>query len=395
MEAARLATHLSRKASSREKENAANHREGPHALVHVYYSPVRSRTMKRFLYVFLIVVFSLVLNCSEDENTGSFEAGVLPEADGAAGSDAGSFLQCESSEAEILINCVQQNRYVADLWFIAQERPPGSEHWQAVQDLCAEWFEEFGYQVERQTYATGVNVIGVKPGNDLVDEQVVVSAHYDHLAGCPGADDNATGVAGVLEVARVLSLGVFARTLVVACWDEEERGLIGSRNYVQRASEQQEIIRVGYVFDSIGYKSDQPDSQRVPVGLDVLFPDQLAELEANEYRGDFVTLIHDADSDAYAESMVQIADQIGLPVAKLGLAPELITSGLVFDLLRSDHRSFWEAQYPAIMITDTAEFRDPNYHCRDGIDHISNLDHGFSVQIIQATIGSVAAALEF
>ena len=97
-------------------------------------------------------------------------------------------------------------------------------------------FASLGYTVEREAYGTGVNVIGVLDGTSAPAEQVVISAHYDSVANCPGADDNGSGVAGVLEAARVLSTSQHKRTLVVACWDEEEKGLIGSSAFVARAA---------------------------------------------------------------------------------------------------------------------------------------------------------------
>src|SRR5690606_20146741 len=134
-----------------------------------------------------------------------------------------------------LSQCVEAARYQADLEAIAMPREPESAHWQAVQDLCAERLEGLGFTVERHAYATGVNVIGVREGTSEPQRRVLVGAHYDHIAGCAGADDNASGVAGALEAARVLAMASFPRTLVVACWDEEERGLIGSRAYAERA----------------------------------------------------------------------------------------------------------------------------------------------------------------
>ena len=121
-----------------------------------------------------------------------------------------------------LVNAVDGARYKADLDFISKPRPPGSAHWKAVQDRCASRFSELGYTVELHAYETGVNVLGVKAGAGRAGEQVVVSAHYDHIENCDGADDNGTGVAGLLETAGVLSKDRFDRTLVLACWDQEE-----------------------------------------------------------------------------------------------------------------------------------------------------------------------------
>jgi len=82
----------------------------------------------------------------------------------------------------------------------ADVRPPGSPHWQAVQDLCADRLAEYGYQVVLDDYGTGINVIGRRLGKSAPEQTVVVAAHYDHIDECAGADDNASGVAATLEI---------------------------------------------------------------------------------------------------------------------------------------------------------------------------------------------------
>jgi Zn-dependent M28 family amino/carboxypeptidase len=262
-----------------------------------------------------------------------------------------------------------------------------------VRALCAERLEALGFAVELQAYATGTNVIGVKAGMGDSDQRVLVAAHYDHIPGCPGADDNASGVAGLLEVARVLAQAELERTLVVACWDEEERGLIGAAAYARRARDRGEQIVANYTFEMIGVKKTEPGSQAMPAGLELLFADQAAEVEANEYRGDFIALIYDTSHSGQAVAdMLEMADDVGLSAIELGLSDALKNSNLVADLRRSDHAPFWEVDLPSIMITDTSEFRYPQYHCRDGDDVIDNLDPAFSAQVIQATVGSAALA---
>ena len=166
---------------------------------------------------------------------------------------------CDSSSVDHLVTCVDADRFHEDLVTVTGIRPPASPHWQEVQDLCAERLTALGFEVERQSYGTGVNVIGTLPGSDLASEHVVVSAHYDHIPDCAGADDNASGIAGVLELARVLSMGRYRRTAVIACWDEEERrenavnAALGSQAYATRARQRDETITASWVFDGIGY----------------------------------------------------------------------------------------------------------------------------------------------
>lgn len=297
---------------------------------------------------------------------------------------------CGTGSAEALGQCVERARWEADLSTIAMERVPESAHWQVVQDLCADRLTSLGFTVERHTYATGVNVVGVRTGTTLPAEQVLVAAHYDHIPGCDGADDNASGVAGALEAARVLSMVPLDRTLVVACWDEEERGLIGSEAYAARAASRGDDI-VGYFnFEMIGYRDTTPGSQTVPAGLDVLFRDQTRELERNMNRGDFVAVIADPASMAQVDALERHADRIGLPFIPLVLPAELLGSILVADLRRSDHASFWDAGFPAMMLTDTSEFRYRQYHCTEGDDVVANLDGAFASAIVTITVAAAA-----
>lgn len=290
---------------------------------------------------------------------------------------------------------VDADRYAADLGVIAAPRAPGSAHWQRVQDMCAERFAELGFEVERHEYTTGVNVIGTRAGTTLPDERVVVSAHYDGTSTtCAGADDNATGVAGVLEAARVLAQAPHARTLVVACWDEEERGLIGSYAWVQRALAAGEKIVASFVFEMIGYRNTATSSQRVDAGLAGVFPQQTAAIHANQDRGDFILVIRDVASEAQVAGFEATAASVGLPVVTLPVSEMLKKSNLGAGLRRSDHSSFWVADIPAVQITDTAEFRNSNYHCNAGPDTLADIDIGFATQVTQATVGALESVLD-
>lgn len=294
---------------------------------------------------------------------------------------------------QTLMAMVDKQRYVADLTFIAQERPPESPHWQAVQDMCLQRFAELGFDATLHVFATGVNVIGVKEGSLLPDEQILVSAHYDHLVECEGADDNASGVAGTLELARVLSERVFQRTLVVACWDQEEWGMVGSKAYAKEAKVRGDDIKVSYVFEMIGYASSLPDSQEIPFGFDLIFPEDVQKLTDNEFRGDFIAVVADDLALPEAERLVEFGAGVDLPGITLVLTQTQKNSVLFHDLRRSDHSSFWDQDYPAMMITDTANFRNKNYHCTDGPDSVDRLDHDFATKVIQATSGAAANSL--
>ena len=300
--------------------------------------------------------------------------------------------QCSDSP-ESMADCAEQSRYEDDLRFVAQARSPNSDHWQAVQDLCFDRFTELGYETTRAAYPTGVNVIGRRQGRTLPLEHVVVAAHYDHIAGCDGADDNATGVAGTLEVARVLAEADYDRSLVVACWDQEEAGLIGSRVFVMDAMANDDDIIANFNFEMIGFTSDAPGSQSVPLGFDAVFPEAYGKVEAGGFVGNFITIVADDLSRNAALALIRHADRLDLPSVALELDAVLKTNPLLRDLRRSDHATFWDADFPALMITDSANLRYDNYHCASGPDSVELLDHEFAGKVVAATVGAAVETL--
>jgi len=299
------------------------------------------------------------------------------------------------STANDLIACVDESRLAVDIHTIAFERVPGSAHWQAVQNLCRARLEEAGYDLELHAYDTGVNVIGRRPGTKAEPADVIVSAHYDHIPGCAGADDNASGVAATLEIARLLALGDHANNVVIACWDEEELGLIGSRTYADRAKAAGQHILAMFSFDGIAFATDAPNSQALAPGFDMLFPEQTAALVARGLRGDFILAIGDERSAPITARLAAHADTLALETSVLQVSEELKTAAQTRELRRSDHASFWFAGYPGIIISDTANYRNPNYHCGNGtLDVPSTLDVGFATRVTKATLGAAFDALD-
>ncbi len=305
----------------------------------------------------------------------------------------GALPACGEGAPLALARCVDGARYQADLEAVAMERAPGNAHWQAVQDLCASRLTSLGFTVERHAYGTGVNVVGVREGAAEPARRVLIGAHYDHIRGCAGADDNATGVAGALEAARVLAVRRYPRTLVVACWDEEERGLLGSRAYARRAQAQGEVVDAYFNFEMIGYVDRAPNSQRLPPGVNLVFPAAAREWEERERRGDFVAAIGNERAAAAMEALERAADRLEFPYIPLRLSAQLMSSPLVGDLRRSDHASFWDNGFPGIMLTDSSEFRYDRYHCTNGPDLASNLDRTFASNVVAITVAAAAESL--
>ena len=331
---------------------------------------------KRFYIV--IAFFSLLsLNCSENKG----------------------FSPVHAATPVNIMNYVDGNRYARDLSLISVDRTLGSPGHQMVQDLCAGRLRELGYKVELDSYGTGVNVIGRIEGKDNPGEAVILSAHYDSRnAGCPGADDNASGVAGVLEAARVLVNAGYSRTLIIALWDEEEKGLVGprglhgSRAYAGRARLEGKQIILAMVFEMIGYKSSVPGSQKFPARFKKMFPAEMSKVAANKNRGDFICLTVNEEAKPYSDIYSGFAEAIALPSLTLNITHEIIN---IHDFRRSDHTAFWENGYSAMMIGDTINYRNNSYHCNNGrVDSVSRLDTAFARDTIKAAAATMAQILE-
>ncbi len=299
-----------------------------------------------------------------------------------------------------IMRYVDNSRYEADLSRIAIERVLRSPGHDVIRELCASRLKELGFTVELDSYGTGVNVIGRLEGTDKSGEEVFISAHYDSkYKGCPGADDNASGVAGALEAARVLSKGRYHRTLVVALWDEEEkglkspRGLIGSRSFAARAKKRGERIVLAMVFEMIGYRSSDPGSQSVPGIWKKYFPAETGKIAANKNRGDFISVTVKNDSGIYSDIFNGFADSLALPEITFKLSTSVSNN---HEFRRSDHAAFWENGYPAMLISDTTSCRNRNYHCHFGrVDDVSKLDIDFACNTVRAAVATAAFVLSY
>ncbi len=283
-------------------------------------------------------------------------------------------------------------RYQADLEGLEGVRAPGTPGWTDARERCRSTFEDLGLQVEEHSFSAngldGVNVLGRMPGSDNAGT-VVISAHYDGVPDCPAADDNGSGVAGVLEAARVLADGAFTHDLLFACWDLEEDGLLGSEAWVLDNAGAEPVAMM-WSLEMIGYASDEPGSQQLPFGFDLAFPDQAESIAANDDRGDFIAWIGSEDAAGALDAFESQAAADGLPVETISLTSAQTSSPLFADFQRSDHASFWAAGIPAVMLTDTANFRNTHYHCADGPDTADRLDQAFATKTIAALVETTA-----
>jgi hypothetical protein len=217
-------------------------------------------------------------------------------------------------------------------------------------------FRDFGYQVHAQPFEvegrTVKNLEAPLVGTSLSTEIVVVGAHYDTVQGSPGADDNASGIAAVMESARLLASTNLARTVRFVAFVNEESpffqsGLMGSRIYARQARSRGERIVAMISVESVGFYSDEPGSQRYPFPFGLLYPG----------TANFIGFVANPSSRTLLRRVIaSFRDYATIPSE--GAAPPGWMPGVGW----SDHWSFWEEGYEAIMVTDTALYRNPHYH---------------------------------
>ncbi|PRP96749.1 Aminopeptidase S [Enhygromyxa salina] len=299
-----------------------------------------------------------------------------------------------SEAAGAIADEIDAARYEADLRLIAAARPPGSDHWKLVQDHCLAVFEAAGFAATRfEVGDSGVSVVGRKDGARPELPGVVIGAHYDHIEGCAGADDNASGTAAVLELGRVLGAREWDRTLTVACWDEEETRLGGSQAWVDAAVADDREIALYVNFDAVGFANSEPHSQKLPPGAELLFAKQIRMLEAQDFRADFIAILADTSAHDAAAYVLAHAARVELPAALLEIPTGLKNGAALSELRRSDHASFWRHDIPAVFLSDTADFRTDTYHCIGRPDTVETLDLAFATKVVRATTGAVAELL--
>ncbi|MEX2588602.1 MAG: M20/M25/M40 family metallo-hydrolase [Chitinophagales bacterium] len=307
--------------------------------------------------------------------------------------------EIETYEVKIVADAIQQivdrvdsQRLKSTIQFIAQVRHPndGLAHLNAVKDTIERLFFDYGLDTSRQafTYSSyqAHNIFGFLEGQVAQDTTYIIDAHFDGVQGSPGADDNASAVVGMLEAARILSDYQFARSIRFIGFDQEEAGLIGSQAYVQQGISGNEHIAGVFNFEMIGYYSEQNNSQNFPPGFDILFPDAHSQVQAENSRGNFITNVANTASEPLKEAFDAAAANYVPDLRVISLAVSG-TGHVAPDLRRSDHASFWDAGYQALMLTDGSNFRNPNYHTAN--DTIGSLNYTFMANVVKATIAAV------
>jgi Zn-dependent M28 family amino/carboxypeptidase len=213
------------------------------------------------------------------------------------------------------------------------------------------------------------------PGSERPDEILLAGAHYDTVKGSPGADDNASGIAGVLELGRLLRDAEPARTIRLVAFVNEEPPFfffreMGSMVYAKAAKGRGDDIRMMLSLEMIGWYSDTPGSQRYPPLFHWFYPD----------RGNFIGFVSNLRSRrALRQAVAAFREASDFPVESL--ASPAFVPGVAW----SDQLSFWREGYPALMVTDTAFHRNPYYHtARDTPD---TLDYPRMARVVDGLAG--------
>jgi hypothetical protein len=238
-----------------------------------------------------------------------------------------------------------------------------------------------GYHVASQSYqalhAAVRNVHAEVPGHERADEIVVLGAHYDSVVGCPGANDNASGVAALIELARLAAGRRFACTVRFVAFVNEEppfyfTGSMGSRVYARQSRAQGDRIVAMLSLETMGCYSDRRGSQRYPFPFGLLYP----------RTGNFIAFVGNMRSRALVRRCVGAFRRAARFPSEAAAAP-----GYLPGVFWSDHWSFWREGYRAVMVTDTAPFRYPHYHT--AADTPAQVDYERLARVVDGLTGVV------
>jgi aminopeptidase YwaD len=272
---------------------------------------------------------------------------------------------------------VDRSRIIRSLQRIVGERSPfgDARHLAAVEEFIKAEFASYGLAVESDSFSyrgESFHNIVARLGKSKSEPLIIVGAHFDSVVGTPGADDNASGVAVLLEAARLFAQLNLATQVLFCAFNLEELNMIGSTVFARKLKMDGAKIAAMVSLEMVGYTDPRPGSQKLPAGLSRFYPD----------RGDFIGVVGNWQSNAllhkFAAGMRQAAK---LQVETLSVPGK----GMILPAVRlSDHAPFWDLGYPALMITDTSFYRNPHYHA--GTDLIETLDIDFMANVCEGVV---------
>jgi Zn-dependent M28 family amino/carboxypeptidase len=234
---------------------------------------------------------------------------------------------------------------------------------------------EHEFQASGQTFVN-LEVTAAQAGTTPEKGCIVVGAHYDTVPGTPGADDNGSGVAALLELVAELGTLRLERSLRFVFFPNEEPPFfpdagMGSAAYAAHLRNAGQDVLVMLSLEMLGYYSDRAHSQKYLPGMSLFYPD----------RGDFIGFVSNLRSRRQLRDVKRaFQESSAFPCESLAAPEWTVVVGL------SDHRSFWREGYPALMVTDTAFMRNPHYH--QATDTADTLDYE---RFAQVTLGLIAA----
>jgi hypothetical protein len=256
---------------------------------------------------------------------------------------------------------------------------------EATADYIEKSLQALGYRVDSQPFtAQGKavrNLEVVLEGNAKAEESVVIGAHYDTVSGSPGANDNGSGIAALIEMARLLRDRPLARSVRLVAFVNEEAPFfytwdMGSHRYARRAHKQGDSITAMLSLETIGYYANARGSQRFPNPVySWLYPD----------TGNFIGFVGNLRSRKLVRQCLRSFRTHSAFPAEGVAAP-----GNMAGIHWSDHWSFWQEGYPAVMVTDTAPFRYPHYHA--GTDTPDKINYEHQARVVAGLV-RVAADL--
>jgi hypothetical protein len=239
--------------------------------------------------------------------------------------------------------------------------------------------KRLGFEVAGRTV---YNLEVEQRGSTKPDEIVIIGAHYDSADGAPAADDNASGVAATIALARTFAGRPTARTLRFVAFVNEEpphfwTASMGSLVYANACKAKGEAIVAMLSLESIGYFSDVEGSQMYPFPFNLVYPK----------TGNFIAFVGNTDSRGLTRDVIRTF-RAHATLPSEGAAPPGKIPGVGW----SDHWSFWQNGYPAVMVTDTATFRNPHYHTAH--DTPETLDYGRAARVAAGVERVVAELAE-
>lgn len=275
------------------------------------------------------------------------------------------------------------NRHLASL--VGERHPetsPGAlrkaAHYLATQ--CAKSGWSTSDQLVRAWGKTYRNVVAIKypdrPGQEGKLPPLLIGAHYDTVSGSPGADDNASGLVVLLEVASRLRVQPLARPVWLVAFCLEEQGLLGSQAFASRLKAEDRELAGAIILECVGFARSEAGTQQAPPAVPIAVPTQ----------GDFLAIVGNEASRSLVRQLEQEAQRQAVQLKTLSLVVPGRGEAMPHTR-RSDHASFWDAGYPAVMLTDTANFRNPHYHRET--DTVATLNLKF-LSSVAATVAATA-----